>query len=204
MASVQQADHVMNQLSDKEKAAIEEAMKEAELSFLTRKDNNNNNNNNSKADERVLVTGVVKNLFPKQIKFYGYSIWQGSFVDLPPQNINANGIGAFAYKANVNKCNGDLIYCSLKESNTQQLGWLLAFNKVDKINKVYVEAGTLDRIEKIPFEVISEKVAASGNISRYWDSDTGASAAAEIRNFDDYMAFVGVTFDQYEGISQHS
>ncbi|XP_021843383.1 uncharacterized protein [Spinacia oleracea] len=206
MASVQQA-HDTNQLSDKEKAAIEEAMKEAESSFLARK-NNNKNSKGLSEDKSVYVTGILKNLYPEYIYLDScgdYAPWRGWFWDEPPNKIDVNGIGAFAFRAVKDfprsVCKSKIVFSS---KSNPSLGWLLAWDKRDKINQVYVEAGTLDRLKEMSDFAIENKLYQSGNISRYWDSDTGASAAAEIREHDDYTAFIVATFDQFHGIPQQS
>ncbi|XP_056699734.1 uncharacterized protein [Spinacia oleracea] len=125
-------------------------------------------------------------------------------MDLPPSKIAKKyGIGTFVHKGTsslpVSNSKGAIIYISYPG-----LAWLMAWDKSNKINKVYVEAGTLDRLKEMSDFAIENKLYQSGNISRYWDSDTGASAAAEIREHDDYTAFIVATFDQFHGIPQQS
>ncbi|XP_021843250.1 uncharacterized protein [Spinacia oleracea] len=194
MASMQQADHGVNQLSDEEKAAIGEAMKEAESLAKNIKEKAVY----SSQDKEVLVTGVMKNFHRFDMELYKITSWTGKVMDPPPVLIRKNSIGTFVHKGTsnlpVSNSKGAIIYsCNKKYPH---LGWLLAWDKSDLHNKVYVEAGKLDRIKEIPDCVILQKLDASGNISRYWDNDTGASANAEIRNWDESIATLGVSLDQ--------
>ena len=43
---------------------------------------------------------------------------------------------------------------------------------------------------------IEKKLDASHSVSRYWDSDTGAAAAAQMASYADNMVLVGATFDR--------
>ncbi|XP_021843253.2 uncharacterized protein [Spinacia oleracea] len=202
MASVQQA-HDSNQLSDKEKTAIGEATKEAE-SFILAK------NNHAKAaaaaaaatvsqgDKVVFVTGVLKNLFSKAMYQWKTYIWDGEseFMDRPPYQMNPSGIYMFVHMSlPQSHSKGAIIYDAPKGTDPA-LGWLFAWDKSNEVNKVYVEAGAMSRIKRIQEREILEKLVASKNTSRYWDSDTGASAAAEIKKWDNSMSLLVVTFDQ--------
>ncbi|KNA24335.1 hypothetical protein SOVF_016350 [Spinacia oleracea] len=199
MASIQQADHGVNQLSDKEKAAIGEAMKEAESLAKNIKEKAVY----SSQDQEVLVTGVVQNVnYSRDLELEKITSWTGKFMDLPPSKIaRKNGIGTFVHKGtsssdlHVSNSKGAIIYSA---SAYPGLGWLLAWDKSNKFNKVYVEAGTLTRIKEIPDYVILQKLDASDDMCRYWDTKTGASASAQINNYDDSMAMIAVSFDQFE------
>ncbi|XP_021843248.1 uncharacterized protein [Spinacia oleracea] len=196
MASVQQQAHGENQLSDKEKASIGEAMKEA-------KSLAKNMNTKAASNQDVLTTviGVMKNLCSIEIERLGEEWnWLGSFQDPPPQKIEKNGIGSFAHTSPPGqyRCSGAFKYCSVSGSNPQ-LGWILAWEKYRTstiYGKVYVEAGSLDRINKLVKSDIQKKLAASGTTSRYWDSDTGASVVAEISDWEIPGGLIAVSFDQ--------
>ncbi|XP_021843384.1 uncharacterized protein [Spinacia oleracea] len=193
MASVQQ-------LSDKEKAAIGEAMKEAESLMLAK---NMNAKAASNQDVKVTVIGVMKNLCSTEIERLGKEwSWDGIFQDPPPKKIEGNGIGSFAYTSKLGQyqCSGAFKYGSVSGTKPQ-LGWILAWEKgwtTFDIGKVYVEAGTLDRINKLTESDIKKKLYESGTTSRYWDNDTGASVVAKItERTSPYGALVAVSFDQF-------
>ncbi|XP_021843385.2 uncharacterized protein [Spinacia oleracea] len=196
MASMEQA-HGSNQLSDKEKTAIGEAMKEAESLILAK---NKNAKATSNQDEQVVfVTGFMKNICSKDMYITKTSIFDGEreFMDPPAKRILGYRAGMFVHMSlPLSHSKGAIIYDHAPNGSDPDLGWLLAWDKSNDFNKVYVEAGTLDRINKIPDSVITQKLAVSGNISRFWDSETGASVAAEIKKWDSSMSLLVVTFDQ--------
>ncbi|KNA09235.1 hypothetical protein SOVF_155470 [Spinacia oleracea] len=192
MASVQQ-------FSDKEKAAIGEAMKEAESLMLAKNKKAAAAAAASSQDHGFLVIGVMKNLYSTAIERLGEEWnWMGSFEDSPPQKIEKNGIGSFAHnsKPEEEECSGAFKYCSDSSSKLKR-GWILAWMKYKGNNRVYVEAGTQHRINQLKESDIKYKLKVSGPTSRYWDSDTGASAIAEIKDWEVDGALIAVSFDQF-------
>ncbi|XP_056683055.1 uncharacterized protein [Spinacia oleracea] len=161
-------------------------------------------NANAASSQNVPVTviGVIKNLNSTEIERLGEEwSWMGLFEDLPPKKIEKNGIGSFKHTGGpgLYQCSGAFKYCSVLGPNPQ-LGWILAWEKHRSTaipGKVYVEAGTLDRINKLTVIYIRKKLYASGTISRYWDSDTGASVVAEISACTNPAGgLVAISFDQ--------
>ncbi|XP_021772230.1 jasmonate-induced protein homolog [Chenopodium quinoa] len=197
----------VHQFSDKEKAAIEEAMKEAQ-SFQA----NNIKNAKASQDKLVLVSGAMKNLQSRALRLHKSHSWKGVFVAGPSETM-ATGVGAFVHEGTpwqgqlpmVVGSKGVVIYGHYDKA-LPQLGWLLAWDKpthVDNgISKVYVEAGHLTKLMEMELAEIEKKLDESRSISRYWDSETGAAASAKIENAADNMALVGATFDQFFKASQ--
>ena len=190
-----------NQFSEKEKVAIDEAVKEAQ-SMLA----NNIKNAKASQDQQVaLVTGVMKNLQGRGLLLNKSHVWKGNFLTGPPEKIGESG--AFVHEGaapqvGIPMAEGSkavVIYAHYDKA-LPQLGWLLAWDKsvllTNKFDKVYVEAGDLSRLSNMEMDEIEKKLDASHSVSRYWDSDTGAAAAAQMSSYANNMVLVGATFDR--------
>uniref|UniRef100_A0A803MZ27 Uncharacterized protein n=1 Tax=Chenopodium quinoa TaxID=63459 RepID=A0A803MZ27_CHEQI len=93
-------------------------------------------------------------------------------------------------------CKAAVIY-GYYDKDVPQLGWLLAWYKSQNSaeHKVYVEAGLLEVLQKREWGEIEEKLDASSSACRYYDSVTGAAAAAEIKDHGDKLAYLGACFN---------
>ncbi|KMT14654.1 hypothetical protein BVRB_4g074220 [Beta vulgaris subsp. vulgaris] len=194
--AAQQA-HGAHQLSNKEKAAIDAAVKEAA---------NNIKNAKASQEQLVVVTGVMKNLQPRGLSLTKSHQWRGNYLVEPPKGMGESG--AFVHEGAPSQGNlpvvivgskAFVIYSPLDDA-LPALGWLLAWNKPaqnsEGINQVYVEAGDLGRLLNMKDSEIEEKLDASHDVSRHWDSETGAAAAARIEGVNGgRMALVGSTFN---------
>lgn len=205
MASGQQVRGASTQLSEKEKTIYgEEAKKEAQTTLLA----NDKKKAKVSQDELVLVTGVMKNLQPCGIMLHKSHSWKGQFIAKPSdQTITEHASGAFVHQGATWQGNlpvvvgskGAMIYGHFDDRLPPKLGWLLAWDKPDnyyELNKVYVEAGPLVRLMKMDCSAIEQKLDASRSVSHCWDSETGAAAAAEIKDYGDKLTLLRANFDQ--------
>ena len=156
--AAQQA-HGAHQLSNKEKSAIDAAVKEAA---------NNIKNAKASQEQLVVVTGVMKNLQPRALSLAKSHEWTGHYLAEPPKSMEESG--AFVHEGAASQGNlpvvvgskAFVIYSPLDKS-LPALGWLLAWNKPTQnsegINQVYVEAGDLGRLLNM-----KESVAAKDEI----------------------------------------
>ncbi|KNA06088.1 hypothetical protein SOVF_184320 [Spinacia oleracea] len=163
-------------------------------------------------DELVLVTGVMKNLQPCGIMLNKSHDWKGQFIAKPPdKTIGEHASGAFVHQGAPWQGNlpvvvgskGSMIYGHFDNHVPPKLGWLLAWDKPDnpnELNKVYVEAGHLTKLMKMEWSEIERKLEASRSESHCWDGETGALAAADIKNYGDKLTLLRATFDHSPSI----
>ncbi|KMT14651.1 hypothetical protein BVRB_4g074190 [Beta vulgaris subsp. vulgaris] len=206
MASVQHV-RASKQLSDKEKAAIEEAVKGVQASIEKKKENN------AKANQErqlVLVQGYVQNLQPRVVKLEKTHEWNGKFLVNPPERLGGlgpNDSGTFEHEGATSQGNlpvlvgskGAFIYGHF-DFALPNLGWLVAWDKPDNSNgpnKVYVDAGELSRLMRVDWSEIEKNLDASESYSRYFDSATNAIVAAEIKDTGDKLASLASSFHIY-------
>ncbi|CAO2837427.1 unnamed protein product [Amaranthus hypochondriacus] len=204
MASEEAAQNVA-QLTDEEKSTINEMMKVAQTLL---------NNSNIDNTERQLATlsGGIKNCQDRPILLSKTLDGFGSFVSDPSESIGGFDNGGFVHRAPsfniphlpgggggpgpvIIGCKAAVIYGTMDKA-LPQLGWLLAWFKPQNSNqnKVYVEAGLLEELMKKEWSEIDAKLNASGSVSRYVDSSTGAVAAAQIEDQPHNLALLGATF----------
>ncbi|XP_021742161.1 uncharacterized protein LOC110708354 [Chenopodium quinoa] len=200
MASEQQM-HGATRFTDKEMTAINEVVKEAQTLL--------ENKNNGKVRQLATVAGTVMNFKGQQIMLNTTQEWFGHFIEKPPITIGGHGSGTFVHRAPsfpkipgygpgpaIAGCKAAVIY-GYYDKDVPQLGWLLAWYKSQNSaeHKVYVEAGLLEVLQKREWSEIEEKLDASGSACRYYDSVTGAAAAAEIKDHGYKLAYLGACFD---------
>ncbi|KMS97965.1 hypothetical protein BVRB_4g096840 [Beta vulgaris subsp. vulgaris] len=212
MAAAQQSQGVV-EFNDKEKVAIAEAINEAQNQLAS-------NNAKASQEQLVLVAGTMKNVQVRPLMLSKTHDWEGHFVASPPERLPGAGstsagstIGAFIHEGATSLGSGPIVLPMVVGSKAAivydtfdkmypGLGYLLAWykpeNHANGISKVYVEAGNSSRLRKMDWKEIEEKLDASGSRSRYWDSDTGAAAAAEIKNHGEKAALIGAMFDRFQ------
>ncbi|CAO2837431.1 unnamed protein product [Amaranthus hypochondriacus] len=200
MASAQEV-RVTTQVTE-EKSKVDQAVKKTQASI-------SNDINNGKGNrELVLVTGVIKNQQKRGIMLMKSHDWKGQFIAKLTDNnktIFGHASGGFVHQGAPTHGNipivvgskGAMIYGHYDGTNLK-LGWLLAWYKPDNSNepnKVYAEAGNLVKLMKMEWAEIEQKLDASRSVSRYSDGETGASAAAEIKDYGDKLALIRASFD---------
>ncbi|XP_021734282.1 jasmonate-induced protein homolog [Chenopodium quinoa] len=158
-------------------------------------------------DELVLVTGVIKNLQPCGIMLNKSHDWKGQFIAKPhDKTIGEHASGGFVHQGVpwqgtlpvVVGSKGSMIYGHIDNHAPPKLGWLLAWDKPDNPNelkRVYVEAGHLGRLMKMEWNEIEQKLDASRSTSHSWDSETGAVAAADIKDYGEKLTLLRASFD---------
>ena len=92
--AAQQA-HGAHQLSNKEKSAIDAAVKEAA---------NNIKNAKASQEQLVVVTGVMKNLQPRALSLAKSHEWTGHYLAEPPKSMEESG--AFVHEGATNAFEG--------------------------------------------------------------------------------------------------
>uniref|UniRef100_A0A803L3Z1 Uncharacterized protein n=1 Tax=Chenopodium quinoa TaxID=63459 RepID=A0A803L3Z1_CHEQI len=130
-SAVQQVGGMANELSNKERAIIEEAMKEAQ-SVLE--------NNMTSQDQLVLVTGVMKNSQSRALRLNKTYSWTGNFIAKPSETMS-EGKAAFVHEGAAWQGNlpvvvgskGVVIYGHYDRA-LPQLGWLLAWDKTAQVS----------------------------------------------------------------------
>ncbi|KMS97964.1 hypothetical protein BVRB_4g096830 [Beta vulgaris subsp. vulgaris] len=204
MAAAQQSQGVV-EFNDKEKVAIAEAINEAQNHLAS-------NNVKASQEQLVLVAGTMKNVQARTLKLSKTHNREGHFVANPPERLpGRSAIGVFIHEGATSQGSGPIVLPVIVGSKAAivyntidrmypDLGYLLAWykpeNHANGISKVYVEAGHSSRLRNMDWKEIEEKLDASGSKSRYWDSDTGAAAAAEIKDHGEKAALVGAMFDR--------
>ncbi|KMS96308.1 hypothetical protein BVRB_000210 [Beta vulgaris subsp. vulgaris] len=202
MASAQQGRNIA-QLNDKQKAKVAKAIIEAKKVLA-----NKNQIANSSQDQLAKVAGIVHNDQSRPIMLLDTHDYLGKFAARPPQGILPLDNAAFVHEGvllpfdptppAVSKAAIKYTHKASNENSDGELGWLLAWYKpldAEKSSKIYVEAGSFDKISKMGWPEIEEKLNASGNTSRYWDSDTPAAASARIEDEGNKIAFIGCDFE---------
>ncbi|KMT14649.1 hypothetical protein BVRB_4g074170 [Beta vulgaris subsp. vulgaris] len=193
-ASVQQAQGV-NQLSNKEKAAIDEAVKEAAIDIK-----------NAKASQNhlVMVAGVIKNLQSRRLFLNKQYIMKGKYVIPPPETLTSDIPGKFVQEGAPSQgqlpvvvgAKAAVIYSPLDKA-LPSLGWLLAWYKPaegsEEKNKVYVEVGDLSKLLNMKESEIEQKLDASHDESHC----PGAAARIEDSKDDSRVAMLGASFFEF-------
>ncbi|KAL2941324.1 Jasmonate-induced protein-like protein [Bienertia sinuspersici] len=136
--------------------------------------------------------------------------WKGHFTANPSETIGGEADGTFVHEGATSQgqlpvvvgSKGAVVYTTI-DRMFPGLEYLLAWYKPENpsigITRVYVETGLPGKFVKMGWNVIEENLDKSGNTSSYKDDETGATAAAEIKDFGDKAALVGATFDRIIG-----
>ena len=113
------------QLSDKEKAAIEEAVKGVQASIEKKKEYN------AKANQErqlVLVQGYVQNLQPRAVKLEKTHEWSGKFLVNPPERLGGlgpNDSGTFEHEGATSQGNLPVLRVIFGVSDYNAVVWCL-------------------------------------------------------------------------------
>ncbi|KAL2941365.1 Jasmonate-induced protein-like protein [Bienertia sinuspersici] len=129
-----------------------------------------------KETQLVNVAGVMTNAQSRVIVLSKTHDWKGRFMANPTNTIGGGGDGTFVHEGATSQGQLPVVVGS-------------------KGAVVYVETGNPGKFEKMGWTEIEAKLDKSGNTSSYEDSETGATAAAEIKDFGDKAALIGATFD---------
>ncbi|XP_048498722.1 uncharacterized protein LOC104907727 [Beta vulgaris subsp. vulgaris] len=206
MAAAQQSQGVV-EFNEKEKVAIAEAINEAQNHLAS-------NNVKASQEQLVLVAGTMKNVQVRPLVLSKTHNREGHFVANPPERLHGqSAIGVFIHEGATSQGSGPIVLPVIVGSKAAivystfdkmypGLGYLLAWykpeNHANGISKVYVEAGDPSKLRNMDWKEIEEKLDASGSKSRYWDSNTGAAAAAEIKDHGEKAALIGAMFDRFQ------
>lgn len=200
MSSAKQVRNVA-QLNNKQEAKVGEAIIEAKNVLA-----NKNKIANGSQDQAAKVAGVLRNDQSREIVLldtHNYEL--GKFLTPPPQSVLPHDNASFVHEGvhvpfvptPPSGSKAAIKYthkAGNEKSDGDQLGWLLSWYRpddADESSKIYAEAGSFDKISKMGWREIEDKLNASGNISRYWDNDTGAAVSAKIQDEGNKTASIG-------------
>nr|AMB72438.1 hypothetical protein [Mesembryanthemum crystallinum] len=140
----------------------------------------------SPAQEKAhaVVGGHLQNITKGEIKFHAKHEWSGRSKVPYPQNIAKKHAGKFVHTSG---CNASAdIAAVVYAGSTDDCAYLVAWSVRDQhdgcraVNKVYVEAGSIDNYIEINWADIKCKLDESCETSYYVDESTGCEAFAKI------------------------
>ncbi|XP_021730492.1 jasmonate-induced protein homolog [Chenopodium quinoa] len=188
-SSVQQVRENVATMPEKEKAAVDEVLREAKSYLVT----NNINNDQITA----MAVGTIRSAHSRQMRYYKSKNWTGNFMVRIPELINGGDRAVVVHKGS----KGAVIY-GLQPNATRPLGWLLPWSKPDmpnQPNKVYAEGGPLERILNKDWNEVEQKLDMSGDYCHHWDKESGAMVTAGIQDDSEKVALVGSTISYTGG-----